>query len=165
VFDNYGADAVVDGAPVSLGLWDTDPHEDFFDSLRRRDYLKSHVFLVCFSVTSPSSLENVVAKWIPEIRHHMEANRDYHVPIIIVGTKSDLRHDEGANQTLQQEGRELVDPRRAQEIAHALGAMKYLECSALTQIGLKNVFDEAIREALRAPPKKPGCIDDLCVIL
>lgn len=78
-FDNYSAPMQVDTIQVSLGLWDTAGQEDY-DRLRPLSYPQTDVFLICFSVASPSSFENVTSKWYPEIKHHCPD-----APIILVG--------------------------------------------------------------------------------
>jgi GTPase SAR1 family protein len=45
--------------------------------------LQTDVFLICFSVTSPSSFENVTSKWYPEIKHHCPD-----APMILVGKET-----------------------------------------------------------------------------
>ena len=47
------------------------------------------MFLVCFAVDNRDSFDNVRNKWVPEIRHYSP-----HTPIMVVGTKADLRNDE-----------------------------------------------------------------------
>lgn len=153
VFDNYSANVMVDGKPINLGLWDTAGQEDY-DRLRPLSYPQTDVFLVCFSVIATSSFDNVKAKWIPEIQHHAPG-----VPLVLVGTKSDLRDDQEQISQLQSKGLSMVTPQAADQMAGEIGAAKYLECSALTQEGLKAVFDEAIRAALQPKKKKKkgGC--------
>ena len=43
------------------------------------------------------------------------------------------------------------------ETANAIKAVKYLECSALIQLGVGEVFEEAARVALNFQAKKKGC--------
>lgn len=95
------------------------------------------MFLVCFSVTSPASFENVKEKWFPEVHHHCPG-----VPCLIVGTQIDLRDDPQVLEKLARQKQRPVTPDQGERLARELGAVKYVECSALTQKGLKNVFDE-----------------------
>jgi len=139
VFDNYSANVMVDGKPINLGLWDTAGQEDY-DRLRPLSYPQTDVFLLCFSITSPTSFENVSSKWFLEIKHHAPK-----VPFILVGTKLDLRDDKDTIERLQQKRLAPVQQAEAGLKASELNAFKYLECSALTQTGLKQVFDDAIR--------------------
>jgi len=150
VFDNYSANVMVDGKPINLGLWDTAGQEDY-DRLRPLSYPQTDVFLVCFSVISNSSFENVKTKWVPEIQHHAP-----NVPILLVGTKSDLRKDDNTIKQLNSRQQSMVEVDAAQRMAKEIGAVNFLECSALTQEGLKQVFDEAIRAAMSKPTKKKG---------
>jgi Ras-related C3 botulinum toxin substrate 1 len=155
-FDNYTASVMVDGRPISLGLWDTAGQEDY-DRLRPLSYPQTDVFLICFSIVSPPSFDNVKAKWYPEIEHHAP-----NVPIILVGTKLDLRDDKAAADQLRARKMEPVSYEQALSVAKEIKAHKYLECSALTQRNLKSVFDEAIRAVLNprpvAKPKSRKCL-------
>jgi Ras-related C3 botulinum toxin substrate 1 len=148
VFDNYSANVMVDGKPVNLGLWDTAGQEDY-DRLRPLSYPQTDVFLIAFSIISPHSFDNVKSKWYPEIQHHAPG-----VPILLVGTKADLRSDAQMAAQLQNKGLSMVTQAQAQELMTQIQAKGYMECSALTQEGLKAVFDEAIRAALSKPAEK-----------
>lgn len=57
----------VDGRIISLNLWDTAGQEEY-DRLRTLSYPQTNVFIICFSISSPASYENVKHKWHPEVR-------------------------------------------------------------------------------------------------
>jgi cell division control protein 42 len=122
--------------PYTLGLFDTAGQEDY-DRLRPLSYPQTDVFLVCFSVTSPASFENVREKWFPEVHHHCPG-----VPCLIVGTQVDLRDDPSVREKLAKQKMQPVSKEAGERMAKELGAVKYVECSALTQYKLKDVFDE-----------------------
>ncbi|KAH9494436.1 hypothetical protein Btru_020002 [Bulinus truncatus] len=141
-FDDYSVVVTVDSRPVQLQLCDTAGQDDF-DAIRPLCYPNTDIFLLCFSVVSPTSFNNIQEKWVPEIRKHA---RD--VPIMLVGTQCDLRNDVKVLIELANYKEKPVTEADAAKLAQEIGAVGYVECSALTQKNLKDVFDQAILAAL-----------------
>ncbi|XP_054787785.1 rac-like GTP-binding protein RAC1 [Prosopis cineraria] len=124
VFDNFSAIVVVDGTTVNLGLWDTAGQEDY-DKLRPLSYPEADVVLLAFSLMSKASYENVAKKWVPELRHFAPG-----VPIILVGTKLDLRDDKQF--LLNHPGAVPITTAQGEELRKLIGAPVYVECSSKT---------------------------------
>ncbi len=157
-FDNYSENMSVNGKFVSLNLWDTAGQEDY-DRLRPLSYPQTDVFIVCFSVISPNSFDHVQHKWVPEISHHCP-----NVPIVLVGNKIDLRDDPAVVAELRNQRITPITKAQGVELGKKINAVKYVECSARTQKGLKDVFVTAAEvvvcpELYRpvAPKKKKAC--------
>jgi small GTP-binding protein len=148
VFDNYNAQVEVDDKEITLGLWDTAGQEDY-DKLRPLSYPGTNVFILCFSVVNQASYDNVEAKWYPEIKKNCPDT-----PIILCGTKIDLKEDRAFMDGLTKKGQKAISAQQGEELAKRIKAVKYCECSAKTRVGLKEVFDEAILSVLYPAPKK-----------
>ena len=94
------------------------------------------VFLICYDVSNQTSFEHVKTKWYPEVHKHSPG-----VPIILVGTKSDMRENPEGDLS------EFVEKNEANKVAKELGVADWLECSALYQQNVKEVFDSCLRHA------------------
>ncbi|XP_060800188.1 ras homolog family member Ub isoform X3 [Neoarius graeffei] len=147
-FDNFSAVVQVDGQPLRLQLCDT-AGQDEFDKLRHFCYSRTDVLLLCFSVVSPASFQNVGEKWVPEIRRRCPLT-----PVLLVGTQCDLRQDVKVLIELARRRERPVPEQDARALADKIGAVTYVECSALTQKNLKEVFDAAISAGLRQSDRR-----------
>ncbi|KAK1905280.1 Rho-related GTP-binding protein RhoQ [Dissostichus eleginoides] len=127
------------------------PQEDY-DRLRPLSYPMTDVFLICFSVVNPASFQNVREEWVPELQECAPS-----VPYLLIGTQIDLRDDPKTIAKLNDMKEKPIPTEQGQKLAKEIGACCYVECSALTQKGLKTVFDEAII-AILTPKKKKGAL-------
>ena len=148
VFDNYIANVMLDGRPLGLLLWDTAGQETF-DRLRCLSYPNTDVFLLCFSVISPTSFANIPTRWIPELKRYAPNTK-----IVLVETKTDKRDDPEVIETLNRQRAVPVTKAQGQELAREIEAVSYVECSAMSQKGLKEVFDAVIRAGVAMATEK-----------
>ncbi|XP_050236613.1 rac-like GTP-binding protein RAC2 isoform X2 [Mercurialis annua] len=146
VFDNFSANVVVDGTTLNLGLWDTAGQEDY-NRLRPLSYRGADVFILAFSLISRPSYENISKKWVPELRHYAPS-----IPIILVGTKLDLR--ENRQFQMDYPGASIISTEQGIELKTQIGALAYIECSSKSQQNVKAVFDAAIKAVLQPPKMK-----------
>jgi GTPase SAR1 family protein len=103
-------------------------------------------------VISETSYKNVKTKWWPEVTHHCPTDN------ILVGTKADLRDDPEFLESLRDKGLSPITTEQGEKLRTDINAVKYMECSALTQKGLKEVFDFAIKHVLVGSSHKKGVV-------
>ena len=82
-------------------------------------------------------------QWHPEVWHFCEGT-----PILLVGTKIDLRADEHTKRMLSAQGLTPVSSEQGAAVAKEIGA-KYIECSAKTGKGVKDVFNLALSQSMK----------------
>lgn len=141
VFDNTGVEVYMDGVQINLGLWDTAGHDNF-RQIRPRSYQHADVVLICFSVANRNSLASVHHKWIAEVRENLPR-----VPVLVVATQTDLR-EVGAHRST------CISPAEGRRVAHEIQAKGYLECSSLGNRGVQQVFEYAVRMAVKQTRKQ-----------
>ncbi|EFA83952.1 Rho family GTPase [Heterostelium album PN500] len=136
-----------DIAPSTLGLSinknvDGNNYNIEFSEVGDYDVLpKADVFLIVYSVTTPSTLDSVQSKWVPNIK-----NNAPDVPFILVANKIDMRDDPASIERLAQKGIAPITTEHGRSKSKEIGAAAFIECSALTMFGLHQAFDEAIRQ-------------------
>ena len=139
-YTNYPEVGVLDDKLYSLSLWDTGGGEDY-STLRPLSYPLSDVFILLFSVSDKEErFEQIQSDWWSELNHHCPD-----VPIVLVGSKIDLRDKEGIQTVTTEEG---------QAMAENIGAKKYMEISSLENRGVRELFEEVIRLGFQAKKKK-----------
>ncbi|XP_030290853.1 rho-related GTP-binding protein RhoF isoform X1 [Sparus aurata] len=142
VFEKYVTTISLGGKEIKLNLYDTAGQEDY-DRLRPLSYQEANLVLICFDVTNPTSFENVLIKWFPEVRHFC---RD--IPVILIGCKTDLRKDKECTRKLKAMNQDPITYTQGEETRQQMNAELYLECSAKYQENVEDIFREATKRTL-----------------
>ena len=151
----------VDGKPLQILFHDTKGHKDF-DRLRRLSYLEVDIMLICFAVDNPASLQKVIDRWYPEVRHFCS---DPPVPLVLVACKADMRGGGSSERgTSQVTTPGLISSQDAIAVANEIGAVDYLECSAKERTGIEELIPKAFAVVARCEPPSPRPRKRECVV-
>ena len=152
--DGYSANIILEGfPPVNLQIWEAFPNEEF-KKTRPITYPGNDVFLFCFSLVRPYTLDTLEKIFLPEIN---EICPD--VPKILVGTELDLRDgfEEYADEYRSKNPLSYIEPiptSKGEEFAKKIGAAKYHEVSAFKFINLDVLFDDVVRVVFQNQKKE-----------
>ena len=139
VYDNFSTNLTIDNENILLCVQDVGIASDY-KKIRQLDYLYKDFFIVCFSLVWPKTMENIEKQWIPEIREKCPTS-----PIILVGTKSDLRDDfpnniKPGHIEFNRLGISPIQSSKGFELKDRINAIDYIYCSSLKYFHLNEIF-------------------------
>ncbi|KAK5583162.1 hypothetical protein RB653_004752 [Dictyostelium firmibasis] len=130
VIDSHITQIIINDQSYDLCCWDTGGGEKYA-RLRPLSYLHINVFVICFSVSSRESYYKCETYWSAEVTKFFPS-----VPIILVGTKIDLREfDDNLNKS------EFITYEEGIEMKDKINASAYIECSSLLNKNLNDLFE------------------------
>ncbi|KAH3854335.1 cell division control protein 42 homolog [Dreissena polymorpha] len=147
VFDNYAGNVSVHGEQYTISIFDS-PGQHDYQSVRAYSYLDSEVIIVCYSVVDRDTLENVRDVWIPETTTQTKRKK----PIILIGCQTDIRIPNNESHVTYDEGC---------NIAKAIGADAFIECSSASMTGISDVFQTVVKVVLKSRKKKSNIFNRL----
>ena len=154
--DSFSVELKADGKNYTVSLWDTAGQDDY-DNIRWLSYPETDLFFICYSCFSPASFHNVKEKWVTELKYRMERPR-----YILVATKIDLRDDPKAIQRLADKRQTPVSTEQGMALSREIGASGFFEVSALTQKGLKELFNGAVKGAANEMERQLMPKEEVC---
>jgi small GTP-binding protein len=115
---------------VRLQIWDL-AGQKHFQFVRPSFYRGAFSAVFVFDITSRVSYENI-PNWIEEARNYIP-----NVPYILVGNKIDLADER------------VVSKKEGQMLAEKIGALKYYETSAKSDLNIDDMFNNITDEIVR----------------
>ena len=157
--------------PYKLQFYDTKSPENY-------TLLRPQFVILCYDISSRSSLESLSKTWLPIVNGHY--NYDENLPVMVLGLKRDLRKQwkqEEVGENRQGLGASSVMPHEGVQTAQRMLCDLYAECSALTGELCREVLHDVARprrrsasrvcsaadswtapgSASRVPPESVGC--------
>lgn len=162
IFDTMQCNVMYKDKPMLLNLFDSCGQEDY-SNLRVLTYPQTQVFVLLYSVISPHSFDNISTVWLPEVRKHCPD-----VPILLVGSKVDLREDPGVVQKLTAHGLKPVTPEEGRLKAEALGCDGFIEVCSMNGFNVRECFTKALefheiaKQRNKKGKKRGGGADEGC---
>lgn len=130
-----------DEQTYELAIWDAEKEKDFKKN-RAVVYQKADVIVLLYSIDSPGSYRNVTKKWKPHLKKNLKRNKN--CPVILVGNKLDLRIKRASDEESDEEEEKLsMTTEDGKKLAKKIGAIDYLECSAINKEGIFEIFAKA----------------------
>eukprot|EP00752_Nemacystus_decipiens_P008451 g7554.t1 len=121
------------GKRIKMTIWDTAGQERF-RTLTSSYYRGAQGIMLVYDVTRPDTFDNL-SKWLEEVETY-HPGRGREVVKLLVGNKVDKER--------------VVTRAQAEEYARSKG-MLFLEASAKTKVGVKQVFEEVVQKILDNP--------------